>query len=450
MDWAEERSFEARMDAAMNVVIEVPGTPGYEQAPVVVIQGHMDMVCEKTKDSTHDFSTDPIRMIQHGDWLKADRTTLGADNGIALAMAMTAATSEDVPHPPLELLFTVDEETGLTGANALGEDFIRGKLLLNVDSEDEGVFTVGCAGGRDTHVTLPIQTEAAPASHRAYRIVVEGFKGGHSGVDIHEQRGNAVRTLAQAVQTVLRTAKGARLGSLHGGTAHNALPRDAEAVVWLDPGQAEAAGAALSEFERKLKSERVQTDPEATVCFQPEPGASRDAAFSADSTARSIDLLLALPHGVDGFSSEIAGLVETSNNLASVRTGDGSIVVNTSQRSSVMNRLDQLTGRIEAVGRLAGARAESGDGYPAWQPDLDSPLLAKCRTLYQELFDKPPVVEIIHAGLECGIIGSKYPGMDMISFGPTIKNPHSPDEMIEISSIGLVWDFLAALLKTLK
>ena len=449
MNWAEEHSFSARMDEALNIVIDVPGTPGYERSPTVVIQGHMDMVCEKTKDSTHDFSKDPIRLVYDGDWLKADRTTLGADNGIALAMALTVATAGDVPHPPLELLFTVDEETGLTGANALQGDFIQGKLLLNLDSEDEGVFTVGCAGGRDTHVTLPIEIETAPESHRPYRIIVEGFKGGHSGVDIHEQRGNAVRSLAQAVFATQKLAD-TRLVSLQGGTAHNAIPRDAEAVLFIDSENIEIVAGTLSEFERKLKSELAKTDPNAALLFRPEPEADRNAAWSADSTARAIDLLLGLPHGVDTYSLDIDGLVETSNNLASVRTVDQTIVLNTSQRSSVMNRLDQLTDKIEAVSRMAGADPSSEGGYPSWEPNLDSALLARCRALYQELFNKPPVVEIIHAGLECGIIGSKYAGMDMISFGPTIKNPHSPDELIEIPSIGLVWDFLAALLKSLK
>lgn len=449
MNWAKERSLATRKDKAGNVVIEVPGTAGYEKSPAVVIQGHMDMVCEKTKDSTHDFTKDPIKLVYDGDWLRADRTTLGADNGIALAMAMTAAVSEDVPHPPLELLFTVDEETGLTGANALGSDFINGKILLNVDSEDEGVFTVGCAGGKDTHITLPLENEQAPDGFKPYRIVVEGFKGGHSGIDIPLRRGNAVRILAQTVYAVVEKT-GARVASLHGGTAHNAIPREAEAVLFLDPAHAGEAKQILKEIGGLLKTEFSKEDPKPTVKFQEEPDADPTAAWSAGCGARAVDLLLALPHGVDGYSQDIEGLPETSNNLASVRIKDGSMVINTSQRSAVMNNLEQLTDRIEAIGRLSGADATSGGGYPSWEPNMDSKLLAQCKSVYQKMFNKEPVVEVIHAGLECGIIGSKYDGMDMISFGPTIKNPHCPEETIEIPSIGLVWDFLAALLKSLK
>ncbi|MBI4881239.1 MAG: aminoacyl-histidine dipeptidase [Planctomycetes bacterium] len=446
--WAEEHGFAARRDSVLNVVIEVPGSPGYEGAPAVVIQGHMDMVCEKTKGSAHDFSKDPIKLVVDGDWFKADGTTLGADNGIALAMALTAATDPDLPHPPLELLFTVDEETGLTGAKFLKPGFIKGKLLLNVDSEDEGVFTVGCAGGRDTNITLPVRLEAAPRGHQAFVLAVGGFKGGHSGVDIHKQRGNAVRTLGRALSAVLEQAD-ARIASLHGGSAHNAIPRDAEALLYLPKAKVAAVKRALTKLQSALRAEHARTDPDVKVTLKSQPKAEA-TPWAARSTARAVDLLLALPHGVDAYSADIEKLVETSNNLATVRTEKRALVVHTSQRSSVMDKLAFLTHRIEAIARLAGAEAETGAGYPSWQPNMESPLLARCKTLYKNLFQKDPVVEIIHAGLECGIIGARYKGMDMISFGPTIKNPHSPDERIEVRSIGLVWDFFAALLKELK
>ncbi len=446
--WAEQRGFPARGDAAGNIVIEVPGSAGYEASPPVVIQGHMDMVCEKTKDSTHDFSTDPIKLVYDGDWLRADRTTLGADNGIAIAMAMTAATEADVPHPPLELLFTVDEETGLTGANALEPGFIKGKILLNVDSEDEGVFTVGCAGGRDTHLFLPIEREAA-AGCAAFQVTVGGLRGGHSGIDIQGERGNAIRLLGRALDRLL-AAGDMRLASISGGSAHNAIPRDAEAVVLLSGELAAAAPAIIEGLDAALKAENANVDPGVAVTLEPAADGAAASAWTVGCTRCAVALLLGTPHGVESFSTDIKGLVETSNNLATVRVDAERMVVQSSQRSSSKARLDFLTRRIESVGHLAGASAESGEGYPAWKPNMDSPLLATCKALYTELFDKQSVVEIIHAGLECGIIGAKNEGMDMISFGPTIENPHSPEERIHIGTIGLVWDFLAALLKRSK
>jgi len=448
--WAKEYKFVTRQDAVGNLVIEVPGSAGYERSPTVVIQGHMDMVCEKAKGSEHDFRKDPIKLVVEGEWLHADGTTLGADNGIALAMAFVAATEADLPHPPLELLFTVEEETGLTGANAISADFVKGKILLNVDSEDEGVFTVGCAGGQDTHISLPIEIEAAPANYQALGLVVEGFRGGHSGVDIHQQRGNAVRTLARGLRDLLELSD-LRLASLHGGTAHNAIPRDAEAVFFLPTEDLQKANDAITRLDAALKMEFAKSDPKASVKISDDAQSDRSAAWSKACTQRAIWLGLALPDGVASFSQDIKGLVETSNNLATLRTEEGVITYLTSQRSSVMDRLHLLTHRIEAVASLCpGAKATSNEGYPAWQPNMDSPLLERCKRLYQELYAKEPVVEIIHAGLECGIIGDRCAGMDMISFGPTIQSPHSPDERIELASIGLVWDFMAALLKSLK
>jgi len=445
--WARAHGLEARTDKVMNVVIDVPATAGYEKAPALVFQGHMDMVCEKTKDSTHDFAKDPIGLVFEDGWLTADRTTLGADNGIALAMALTVALDEDTPHPPLELLFTVDEETGLTGATALEPGFIKGKVLLNVDSEDEGVFTVGCAGGKDTHTTLPVAPEAAPSGHKAFRVVAGGMRGGHSGVDIHEQRANALKVLTLTLDR-LAAAIDLRIADIAGGTAHNAIPRDAEALVYLPAGEADRAAEIVSGLGATLKAECAKTDPKVALSLEPAEGAGK--ALSAAETRKVLDYLLTFPHGVSEMSNDIQGLVETSNNMATIKLAQNQVEVMSSQRSSNMDKLDRLTAQIEALARLAGGGAESGGGYPAWKPNMDSPLLARCVALYKEMFGKEPVVEIIHAGLECGIIGAKYDGMDMISFGPTIKNPHSPDEKIEIETIGQVWDFMAALMKSYK
>jgi len=448
MEWAASKKFPAKKDRMGNVVITVPATSGYEKSPKVILQGHVDMVCEKTPDSLHDFSKDPIKMVFDGDWLRADNTTLGADNGIAVAMAMVVAESTDVLHPALELLFTVNEEQGLFGANALEPGFIEGKILLNIDSEDEGVFTVGCAGGRDTHISLMVQFHEVDANYKALRIKAGGMAGGHSGVNIHEERANAIQILARFLHQ-LKHQHSLFIGSIQGGTAHNAIPRDAEALIFV-PVTAEAeVTAAVKRNEATFKSEFKVTDPGFTLTCTPEPGAS-NRVLNVTSSAKVVDLLIALPHGVTAMSTEMKGLVETSNNLASIRMEGSALKIVTSQRSSVMSRLHAITHKVETVARLAGAEAQSSKGYPSWQPNLDSPLLARFRKIYKELFGKEAHVESIHAGLECGIIGDKYPGMDMISFGPTLKNPHSPVEKIHIGSIGQVWDLLVEVLKSYR
>lgn len=447
--WAEKHGLSGKKDKVGNVLIKVPATPGYERSGSVVIQGHMDMVCEKTADSPHNFDKDPIRFVYDGDWLKADHTTLGADNGIALAMAMTMALDKTLVHPPLELLFTVDEETGLTGANFLQSDFIDGKILLNVDSEDEGVFTVGCAGGRDTHITLTLHYEDAPEGFVMARVKAGGMTGGHSGVNINEERANAIRVLVRTLMQIKKDFD-VRLADISGGTAHNAIPRDAWADIFIPRESFKAIEKVVADMEQVFKHEFKKTDASLKVSVELQPETMGKRPLNMADTGRICDLIIALPHGVAAMSTEIKGLVETSNNLANVKIASSKLEIVTSQRSSVMSRLSALTWRIEAVARLAGADAVSGNGYPAWQPNLQSPLLARCKDVYRKLFGREPHVEAIHAGLECGIIGDKKAGMDMISFGPTLKNPHSPDEKIHVESIGKVWDFLAELLKSLK
>ena len=341
----------------------------------------------------------------------------------------------------------VDEEAGPTGAGAPEPGFLKGKTLLNVDSEDEGVFTVGCAGGKDSNMTLTLDTAAVPAGFKPFNLVAGGMSGGHSGVDIHEQRANGIQVLARALNDIFR-ATPVRLVSLTGGTAHNAIPRDAEAVVMLPGDAADGAQKVVADLAVALKAEHGKTDPRISLVLQ--AGEAKADAVTEAGSRKAVDFLLAVPHGVADMSLDIAGLVETSNNLAETKLEGGKLTVLTSQRSSDMNRLVLLTDRIEAVTRGFGGEVESGAGYPAWQPNMDSPLLAKCTEVYKTLMGKDPVVEIIHAGLECGIIGAKYEGMDMISFGPTIKNPHSPDEKLEIKTIGQVYEFMGALLTALK
>lgn len=448
LNWANHNGLQARTDEALNVLIEVPASRGYENSQTLVLQGHLDMVCEKTKASKHDFDHDPIELIFTDDgWLTANQTTLGADNGIAIAMAMVAATDDRIGHPALELLFTTDEETGLTGANSLQPGFIQGKQLLNIDTEDEGVFTVGCAGGEDARVTLPFTTDESLASYNACKLVAGGMSGGHSGIDIIEQRANAIKLLFRGIHSIAQKTD-VRIATVTGGTARNAIPRDAEAVVLIPSPDLETAQAMMVELEQKLQAEYAITDPGLTMTLTVTSGDHK--AASVDTTRRAIDLVFAYPDGVTGMSGEIEGLVDTSNNLATIKTDNGTMVILSNQRSSNMDSLALLCERIMSVARLAGATGETSGGYPSWQPDMDSELLARCLQVYQHRFDKKPVVEAIHAGLECGIIGAKYPGMDMISFGPTIKNPHSPDEKIEIESIGQVWDFMVALFESYK
>jgi len=448
MEWAKKHDFPAVTDKVGNIVIKVPGSAGHEKAKPVVIQGHVDMVCEKTPDSPHDFSKDPIKLIFDGEWLTADQTTLGADNGIAIAMALVAALDKTMERPPLELLFTVDEETGLTGANALEPGFIDGKILLNVDSEDEGYFTVGCAGGINTNLSLPVESEKAPSGYKAVKVTAGGMKGGHSGIDIDKEKANAIKILVRVIES-LGAKMDVRLADITGGTAHNAIPRDSEAVVLLPQGESAKVNDIIKEAEKTLKNEFNTVDPDLFVSVKDADDKSFEEALTETSTKTVLDFLGVIPHGVDVMSPDIKGLVETSNNLANVKIEDKTVKVLTSQRSSLVSKLNALTNRIEAVARLSGGEGKSGDGYPPWQPNMDSPLLKKCVGIYEKMFDKKPVVEIIHAGLECGIIGDKNPGMDMISFGPTLKYPHSPDEKIHIGTIGQVWDFMAALLKSL-
>lgn len=447
--WAEDNNFEAKNDKVNNLLIKVPGTPGYENSPAVILQGHMDMVCEKTPDSDHDFTKDPIKLVYDGDWLTADKTTLGADNGIAIAMAMALALDKDVAHPPLELLFTVDEETGLTGANKLESDFLEGRILINVDSEDEGVFTVGCAGGINTHLSMPVKQENVPGGYKTYKITAGGMKGGHSGIDIGMGKANAIRILGRALFQVRKDGIDLRIVDIKGGSAHNAIPRDAHAIVALPAAELSNAEKIIKEYSDIFNSEFKKTDPDLNVSIT-ESKESAAKALTSDSTMKAIQFTQAMLHGVAAMSPDIEGLIETSNNFANISIEDGKLTVLSSQRSSVVSKLQEHTARIESLAKLAGGEAKSGDGYPPWQPNMESKLLAKSTKLYEELYNKKPVVEVIHAGLECGIIGDKYPGMDMISIGPDLRYPHSPDEKISISAIGKVWDFIVELLKTMK
>jgi dipeptidase D len=448
--WAMERSLSVQSDQAGNLVVRVPASAGYDAAPTVVLQGHLDMVCEKTPESKHDFSNDAIASHQEGEWLTADGTTLGADNGIAVAYMLALAEESGSGHPALELLFTVDEETGLNGAKALGPDFIRGRLLINLDSEDEGVFTIGCAGGVDTHLVLEAQMEAVPDGAVIRDIVVGGLKGGHSGIDIHKHRGNANKILARTLARI-RGECTMGLVTLNGGSRKNAIPRDAKAVVWVDAAQADRVEQAARQMESISRSELADSAESLFVRSSPTTDADVGRqALDRRGTDRAIAALQALPDGVTRMSADMEGLVETSSNLATLEMVGHRLCVVTSQRSSSMSRLDEITAAVHSIGQLAGAHVQDREDYPAWPPAMDSELLRQCQRVYRRMYDRDPVIQVIHAGLECAIIGGIYPHMDMISLGPTLRNAHSPDERLHIPSVTKVWEFLLELLAQMK
>ncbi len=446
--WAETKQLAVKKDAAGNLLIKVPPTPGYENAPIIVIQGHTDMVCEKTPDSTHDFSNDPIKHIIDGDWLRADNTTLGADNGIAIALAMAVANDEGIAHPPLELLFTVDEETGLNGAKELEPGFIEGRVLLNVDSETEGVFTVGCAGGRHTHISRKLTLTDLAEESQFFNLNISGLHGGHSGIDIIKQRASANKILARTLHQ-LAIEGDIQMISLKGGSAHNAIARDADVTFACASKNSGDLARMVSEFERTVQTDYGTIEANLAIKLRAaEPPTQKLKALSVAETRNVINLLLSLPHGVMGMSSVFTDLVETSNNLATVELKDDTLQILTSQRSLTRSRLDEITNSISATAAIAGIDTRYDSEYPPWTPNMQSALLEFCQKIYKQVFDQEAKVKSVHAGLECAIIGDKYEDMDMISFGPDLRDPHSPNEGLYIPSLGKVWQFMVALLES--
>ena len=445
--WTKEHGFSSKTDSTGNLVIYVPASVGMENTPTIILQGHMDMVCEKTPDLNHDFTSDPIHIIRDGDWLKADRTTLGADNGIAIALALALVEDKKISHPRLELLFTVEEEIGIGGASTLDPSLITGTLMVNLDSEEEGTFIVGCAGGMTTYIDLALSRDGLPPDHELFHLSVGGLLGGHSGADIHKHRANANKILARALDRISKKVP-VRLVTLKGGTARNAIARDAEVTFACPKGNELVLREQVSVFAGEACGEYAKSDAGLSISFEARQRESDAKAFDLADSAKIIQLLMALPHGVIYMSASIEGFVETSTNLAVLELKDDGLHITTLQRSTVMSRLDEINCQIEAIARLAGAKINFTEGYPAWQPDMDLPLLARSVKVYESLFKQKPVVEMIHAGLECGIIGDRCGGLDMVSLGPTIKNAHSPDEKLYIPSVERVWTLLDTLLRS--
>jgi dipeptidase D len=443
---AEALGLDYEVDSAGNVVVRKPGTAGHEDAPTTILQAHLDMVQEKNSDVDFNFETDAIKPVVDGEYLKADGTTLGADNGIGVAASLAVMEADDLVHGPLELLFTIDEETGLTGATELDGDMLAGRRLINMDSEEEGALCVGCAGGADTKILLPIETEPVADGAVAVSLELTGLKGGHSGVDIHLQRGNALRLLARFLARATR-ATDLRLVTLTGGSAHNAIPREARAIAVIPAADRETFEATVTKECNAARTEFAAVEPGLSLAVA--DAELPETAWSRATTAKALHLLDALPHGVLGMSYDIPGLVETSTNLATVKQAGNELSIKLSTRSSVDSALEALRGRIHSAGSLADAKVIEGDGYPGWKPDMSSELLAVLKDLSEQVYGHAPEVGAIHAGLECGIIGEKCPGMEMISFGPQIEFPHSPDERVKIDSVGRFWKLLVRTLEEL-
>jgi dipeptidase D len=430
-------------DKVGNTVIRKPARPGRENAPMALLQGHLDMVCEKNEGTPHNFDTDPIKIVRDGDWLKADGTTLGADNGIGVSAALAVMESDDIAHGPLEFVFTIDEETGLTGAAEFPGGLLKSKYFLNLDNEERGTLCIGCSGGINTTARRKVTLRPARPG-AAYRIKVSGLRGGHSGVDIHQGRGNAVRILGLVLQRLLDRLP-IEIADLKGGSARNAIPREASAVVVMDAGREKELRSLVAELQVEIQSDLGGFDPGLQLAVEKAEGAPQ--VLEASDARQTVALLASLHHGVMAMSPDIAGLVQNSTNLATVAIKDGAVVIGTSQRSAIESSKQAVAGMVATVCRLAGFEVEHNTSYPGWKPDPNSEIVRQLQAAHQEVFGQPARLIAMHAGLECGVIGDKYPGMQMISLGPQIENPHSPHERVQISSVEPFWNLLRTALE---
>lgn len=445
--FGKDLGLESFKDGFGNVIIRKAATSGMENRKGIVLQGHMDMVPQKNNDKEHDFTKDPIstRIVKEadGEWVWACGTTLGADDGLGIAAAMSILESKELKHGPIEALFTVDEETGMFGAKALKPGVLKGEILLNLDSETEGELYVGCAGGLDASAEFKYRTENIPAGYKALKITVTGLRGGHSGMEINEGRGNANKTMARVLLPLIRDCKG-RLASFDGGNMRNAIPREAEAVIAVPAEKETKARSIVAKSFETIKSEFHRIDPDLVISVEP----SRVRKVIAGTTGKKlVQAIYACPNNVDRMSLEIDGLVETSNNLAIVKTGKDKISVHTLLRGATDSIKDDLAEAVRAAFELAGAKVRFSGGYSGWSPNLESPILKTMKTQYKKLFGVEPAVMAIHAGLECGILGKAYPQWDMISCGPTLKSPHSPAERCFVPSVEKWWKFITAVLE---
>ncbi len=441
---AKRLGLEAVHDKVGNTVIRKPAHAGRESAPMALLQGHLDMVCEKNEGTAHNFETDPIKVVRDGDWLKAEGTTLGSDNGIGVAASLAVMESTDIAHGPLEFVYTIDEESGLTGAAEFPAGLLKSKYFLNLDNEETGTLCIGCAGGVKTTARRKLTLLPATAGD-AYRIKVFGLKGGHSGVDIHQGRGNAIRILGNLLQRVLQLP--ASLGNLNGGSAQNAIPREASAVVVVDPKLGGQLKSLVASAEQELKTDLGDFDPSLQISL--ENTERPEKVLQAEEARRAIDLLATLHHGVLAMSPDVPGLVQNSTNLAIVALKGDTLEIVTSQRSAIESSKNAAARMVATACQLAGFETEHSGGYPGWKPDPHSEIVEKLQKVHQQVFGQEGKLIAMHAGLECGVIGEKYPGMQMISFGPTIVDPHSPNERVQISTVESFWRLLRRALEAI-
>ena len=446
--FAKERGLYCRQDEQYNVVIKKPGTQGYENAPALILQGHIDMVCDKNADTEHDFLTDPLKLYIEGDYIKAKGTTLGADNGIAAAYMLALLDAKDIEHPPIECVFTTEEEIGMGGASAFEAFDLEGKRFLNMDTEEEGHLMVSCCGGRRMRVYLPLEKEARKADAKPFLICIRGLKGGHSGADIHLQRASA-NVLLGRILLALRENMEYALVRADGGSMDNAICREAEAVICLAPEDEEKAAALVDEMEKTFQREYKACESDIMMTME---AAGEEAAQTM--TAKTRDNLIAmlglLPYGVQTMDMNMEGLVESSSNIGILKTEEDHIFIDNAVRGSVETRKEAICKKIELLGELCGAKVEGAHDYPGWQFDPDSQLLRIFKDAWVEKFGVEPKVVAIHAGLECGLFAQKIPGLDLISLGPEMHDVHTPDERLSISSTIRVWEYLKLVLKKLK
>jgi dipeptidase D len=442
--FAKDHKLEVTVDRVGNVIIRKSATKGMENRKGVILQAHLDMVPQKNSDKKHDFEKDPIETIVDGEWVKANGTTLGSDNGIGVSAALAVLSSKDIQHGPLEVLFTIDEETGMTGAFGLKKGLLHGDILMNLDSEDEGELYVGCAGGVDVSATRKYREEKTPRGMIAYHVIAKGLRGGHSGVDIALARANSNKIMFRFLMQAESDFK-VRIAEAAGGDLRNAIPRESYSVVLVSGAKAKEFEKFVKGYDKMYKAEFAETEP--TISFTCKKTDLPEKVMNKEDQFKIIRAVFACPNGVQRMSQAMKGLVETSNNLAIVRVSKGKFEAHNLTRSSVDTSKVSTAWRIAAVFHLIDSKVTLTGSYPGWKPDMESPILKTMSGIYKKLFGKTPEIKAIHAGLECGLLGGVYPNLDMISFGPTIKYPHSPDEKVEIASVKKFYDFLCETLK---
>ena len=447
VNFGKNLGLETIQDKALNVIIKKPATKGYENAPTVIIQGHMDMVCEKNKDTEHDFTKDPIKLVVKGDEIYADGTTLGADNGIAVAYAMAVLADNSIEHPAIEVLLTTDEETGMTGAMNINKDDIQGKILLNIDSEEEGYLLVSCAGGIRTKSSLDITWEALN-DEKIFEISVRGLKGGHSGSDIHEWRGNSNKLMGRVLKDLLEKID-YKIVSINGGSKNNAIPREADGILAIKAADEEKLVRIVETWDKVFKKELEAQDPGVSLTVK-EVSVESKKAFNKETTEKAVNLLFVYPNGVNTMSRNIDGLVESSTNIGILTTTDSEVIFDSAVRSSVPSLRADIEEKVKTITELAGAKYSANDGYPGWEYKADSKVREICKDVYKNMYGEEPVVYALHAGVECGLFEEILGDLDMISFGPNIRGAHTPEEHLSISSTKKVWEYLLEVLKAIK